>query len=91
MIQWAVSVLSQKFASYFAPWMLQAFSPAGAKYHSPGRKPWAASRHPAFGAPLPPCGRGAGGEGGRLKPTARAVGYDMAPASWAEFLSELQT
>ena len=47
--------------------------------------------HPAFGAPLPPGGRGDGGEGGALAPTAYAVGYWLPPAPRAEFSNVLLT
>ena len=45
--------------------------------------------HPAFGTPLPPGGRGDGGEGGLLLPTACAVGYRLPPASRAELFNAL--
>jgi hypothetical protein len=44
---------------------------------------------PAFGTPLPPGGRGDGGEGGLPQPTACAVGYSLPPALRAEILNEL--
>jgi hypothetical protein len=46
---------------------------------------------PAFGAPLPPGGRGDGGEGGPSRPTACAVGYILPPALRAEIFDELLT
>ncbi len=87
----ALDVPCQKFASYVALGIMQAFSPAGAKYRSPGRKPWGGEPSPRLRLPSP-AGRERGrGRGWHLKPTACAVGYDLAPASQAEFLSELLT
>ena len=43
--------------------------------------------HPAFGTPLPPGGRGDGGEGAVCRPTACAVGYTLPPAPRAEFFA----
>jgi len=47
--------------------------------------------HPAFGTPLPPGGRGGGGEGWGSRPTAYAVGYTLPPAPRAQFFKELLT
>jgi len=49
-----------------------------------GASPGSDSPHPAFGAPLPPGGRGDGGEGWVSRPTAYAVGYALPPAPRAE-------
>ncbi len=46
--------------------------------------------HPAFGTPLPPGGRGDGGEGAGavFRPTACAVGYKLPPAARAGLFYE---
>jgi len=44
--------------------------------------------HPAFGTPLPPGGRGDGGEGGLSLPAACAVGYRLPPAPRADLFNE---
>jgi hypothetical protein len=56
-----------------------------------GASPGLDAPHPAFGTPLPPGGRGGGGEGGLSRPTACAVGYSLPPAPRAEFFNELLT
>jgi len=56
-----------------------------------GESPGKSSPHPAFGTPLPPGGRGDGGEGALPRPTACAVGFILPPAPRAEFFNELLT
>ncbi|SPE33070.1 hypothetical protein SBA2_740021 [Acidobacteriia bacterium SbA2] len=56
-----------------------------------GVSPGLGGPHPAFGTPLPPGGRGDGGEGRLSRPTAYAVGYTLPPAPRAEFLNQLFT
>jgi len=53
-----------------------------------GVSPGLDGSHPAFGTPLPPGGRGVGGEGGVSRPTACAVGYTLPPAPQAQLLGE---
>jgi len=53
-----------------------------------GASPGLEGPHPAFGTPLPLGGRGDGGEGRCLQPTACAVGYWLPPAPRAEFSNE---